>query len=74
MICGPSLTMFGQENSPAQPGGGADDGSMTSTQGRLGSSSPCYFSFDYKTIAQLSSQGAALLTHPLVSLTTVLFL
>ena len=74
MICGPSLTMFGQENSPAQPGGGASDGTMTSTQGRQGSSSPCYFSFDYKTIARVSSQGAAFLAHPPVSLTRVLFL
>ena len=34
------LTMKGQENSPAQLGGGADDGSMTSTEERQGSSSP----------------------------------
>jgi len=32
--------MWGQENSPAQPGGGADDGSMTSTPERKRSSSP----------------------------------
>ena len=54
IIYGLSLTTQGQENSPAQPGEGADDGSMTSTQGRLGSSSPCYFSFDYKTIAKFT--------------------
>ena len=34
IMCGPSLTMPGQENSPAQPGGGADGGSMTTTQER----------------------------------------
>ena len=28
----PTLTMQGQENSPAQAGGGADEGGMTSTQ------------------------------------------
>ena len=52
IICGPSLTTEGQENS-AQPGGGTDDGSMTSTQERQRSSSPPpHFSFDYKTVAQ----------------------
>ena len=40
IMCGPSLTMQGQENSPAQPGGGADDGSMTSTQERQRRTSP----------------------------------
>ena len=30
----PSLSMWKQENSPAQPGRGADDGSMKSTQER----------------------------------------
>ena len=51
-ICGPSLTMEGQENSSAQPGGRADDGSMTSTQERQRSSSPPPdFSVDYKTVA-----------------------
>ena len=45
--------MKGQENSPAQSGGGDDDGSMTSTQERQRhSSSPLHFSFDYKTVAQ----------------------
>jgi len=34
IIYGLSLTAQGQENSPAQPGEGADDGSMVSTQGR----------------------------------------
>ena len=54
IICEPSLTTQGLENSPAQPGGGADDGSMTSSQERQRRSflpTP-YFSFDYKTIAQ----------------------
>ena len=40
LICEPSLTMQGQEISPAQPGGGADDGSVMSTQERQSSSSP----------------------------------
>ena len=45
--------MLGQENSPAQPGGGADDGSRMSTQeGQRSASPPSYFSFDYKTVAQ----------------------
>ena len=35
MICGPSLTMFGQENSPAQPGEGADVGSKKDRQESL---------------------------------------
>ena len=53
IICGPSLTMEGQENSSAQPGGGTDDGSMTSTQERQRSSfPPPHFSFDYKTVAR----------------------
>ena len=53
IICRPSLTMKGQENSPAQSGGGDDDGSMTSTQERQRSSSlPPHFSFDYKTVVQ----------------------
>ena len=53
MICGPSFTRQGQENSPARPGGGADDGSMTSTQPRQRSYfSPPDVSFDYKTVAQ----------------------
>jgi len=53
IMCGPSLTMPGQENSPAQPGGGADGGSMTSTQERQRKSSPPpHLSFDYKTVTQ----------------------
>ena len=40
IICRPSLTTQGQGNSPAQPGGGADDGSMTSTEERPKYSSP----------------------------------
>ena len=53
IIYGLSLTTQGQENSPAQPGEGADDGSMTSTQERQRSSSlPPHFSFDYKTVVQ----------------------
>ena len=50
IICGPSLTMEGQENSSAQPGGEVDDGSMLSTPERHRKSSP--LSLDYKTIAQ----------------------
>ena len=37
-ICGPSLTMKGQENSPAKPAGGVDDGSMTSQEKQTWSS------------------------------------
>ena len=29
VTCGPGWTMQGQENSPAQPGGGTDDGRVT---------------------------------------------
>ena len=48
--------MQGQENSPSQPGGEAEDGSMTSTtQERQRRPSPHpHFSFDYKTVATLS--------------------
>ena len=53
IVCEPRLTMQGQENSPAQPGGGADDEIMTSAQERQRSTSfPPHFFFDYKTIAQ----------------------
>ena len=34
------MTLYEQENSPAQPGGEADDGSITSTEERQQSSSP----------------------------------
>ena len=45
--------MSGQENSPAQPGGGAHDGSLTSTQEtQRCSPPPPHFSFDYKSVAQ----------------------
>ena len=50
-MCGPSLTMQGQENSPAQPGGGTDGGSMMSTQEKEGSSSPPAHIFYCKTVA-----------------------
>lgn len=70
---GPSLTTQEQENPPAQPGGGADDGSM-STQERQSSSPSPHFSFDYKTIAQEVLCAWHCLTHPLVSLTSILFL
>ena len=44
--------MYGQENFPAQPEGGTNEGNMTSTQERQRRSSPPpYFSFDYKTVA-----------------------
>ena len=48
----PNLTMLGQENSSAQPGGVADDGNLTSTQagGRRFSFTCPLFSFDYKTL------------------------
>ena len=47
-----TMTMEGQVKSPAQHGGGADDGSMTFTQGGgKWSSPPPHFSFDYKTAA-----------------------
>ena len=53
IICGPYLTLHGQENSLAQPGGEDDDGSITSTEERQRSSSPPVdFSSDYKTVAQ----------------------
>ena len=52
VICGPSVTMWGQENSPAQPGGGVDDGSMRSTQERQRKSSPSPLFLYYKTVAQ----------------------
>ena len=66
--------MSGQENSPAQPGGGAHDGSLTSTQERQRCSPPTlYFSFDYKSVAPVRSPGVAFLTSLLVSLASVLF-
>ena len=47
------MTLYEQENSPAQPGGEADDGSITSTEERQQSSSPpAHFYSDYKTVAQ----------------------
>ena len=48
--CEPSLTMQEQDNSPAHPGGGADDGNMTSTQERKGSSPSPLSSSDYKNV------------------------
>ena len=48
----PSLSMWKQENSPAQPGRGADDGRWMSVQERQRSSSPPHFSFDYKAVVQ----------------------
>ena len=47
-----TLYIQGQENSSAQPGVGADDGGMISTQRERNSSLPPHFSFDYKTVAQ----------------------
>ena len=65
--------MLGQENSPAQPGGGAHDGSLTSTQERQRCSPPAFhFSIGYKSVAPVRSQGAAFLTSLLVSLASVL--
>ena len=48
-----SLTIWEQENSPSQRGGGTDHGSMTSAQegGRRWSSPSSYFSFDFKAVA-----------------------
>ena len=44
-----SLTVWDQENSPSQRGGGTDHGSVMSAQeGGRWSSPPSYFSFDYK--------------------------
>ena len=45
--------MYVQENSSAQPGEGAEDGSVSPTQeyGRRWSIPPLHFSFDYKTVA-----------------------
>ena len=45
--------MYVQENSSAQPGEGADDGSVPSTQEyrRRRSIPLLHFSFDYKTVA-----------------------
>lgn len=44
--------MYVQENSSAQPGEGADGGSVSSTQeyGRRWSVLPLHFSFDFKTV------------------------
>lgn len=67
------MTTQEQENPPAPPGGGADDGSM-STQERQSSSPSPHFPFDYKTIAQEVLCAWHCLTHPLVSLTSILFL
>ena len=51
VICGPSLTTQGQENSPAQPGG-ANDENVMSTQERQRRSSPLSpISVDYKAVA-----------------------
>ena len=47
--CGPNLTTQGQKNSPSQPGGGADNGSMMSKKTK--SFPPPHFSFDNKTVA-----------------------
>ena len=47
-----TLYIQGQENSSAQPRGGADDGGMISTQRERNSSLPPHFSFDYNTVAQ----------------------
>ena len=70
-----SLTMRGQENSPAQPGGGADDGSMMSIQERQRSFPLPHFSFNYKTVAQEFLRAlhfSSVLTCPLVNLTSFL--
>ena len=64
--------MLGQENSPAQPGGGAHDGSLTSTQERQCSPPAFHFFIDYKSVAPVRSQGVAFLTSLLVSLASVL--
>ena len=41
------------ENSRAQPGGGANDENITSTQeSQRSSPPPPHFSFDYKTVTQ----------------------
>ena len=68
------LTMKGQENSPAQLGGGADDGSMRSTQERQGSSScpPPLFLW-LQNYSPVSSQDVASLACPFVKLTNILF-
>ena len=52
LISGPSLTMQGQKIFPAQPGGGTDDGSMTSTKEWQRKSSPYFPLFLWlKTVA-----------------------
>ena len=50
--------MPGQENSSAQPGGGADGGSMMSTQERQRFFC-LHFYFDYKTVAHKFSGMAS---------------
>ena len=71
MISRPSFTMWEQENSSTQPGGGTDVGSMMSIQEKEVLLPP-HFSFDYKTVAHEVPRHSS--SHlPLANFTSVLF-
>lgn len=69
----PSLTLQKQEISPAQPEGGADDGSLTQGRGRRCCSPHPHSSFEYKTVAHQALRVWHPVVHLLVLLTSILF-